>query len=139
MRPSHRAALKTDSQIALLRCPVLRISAEDQGADPLNLRHLQKKYHHLLCDTSAPVGFENIQQMYVQVALIAVQSDFSRANRIGNYAIFMLAEIHPCSAWGPEYIAHDRNKVTDIVVAVKADDQLQVRVLQVGFLVGSEW
>ena len=51
MRPSHRAAPKTHSQIALLRCPVLQISAEGLGAGPFNLRHLQKKYHHLLRDT----------------------------------------------------------------------------------------
>ena len=65
-----------------------------------------------------------MEQMYLLAALIAVQSDFSRANRIGNCAVFMLAEIHPCSACGPEHIAHYGNKITDIVVAVKADEQV---------------
>ena len=143
MRPTHRAAPKTHSQIVLLRCLVLQINADGQGACPFNLRHLQKKCLYLLRHIRVPAGSENTEQIYLLAASIAVQSDFSRANRIGNCAVFMLAEIHPCSACGPEHIAHYGNKITNIVVAVKADEQVcklcDQRVLQVGFSVGSAW
>ena len=62
--------------------------------------------------------------MDMQAALIVVSSDLSRANCISNCAVFMFAEIHPSTAYGPKHIAHDDSGIADIAVTVKAGKQV---------------